>query len=53
MGQTCKKCGKRDHYAKISFTSKMKVHEINAFNDISEDESDEFSVYTVEDKADE
>ena len=50
MGQTCTKCGKRDDYARMCFTSKKKVHEINHS---SEDESDEFFVYTVEDpKAD-
>ena len=41
----------------MCFTSNKKVHEINDFNDRSEDESDEFFVYTVEDprtdKADE
>ena len=37
----------------MCFTSKKKVHEINDFKDSSEDESDEFFVYTVEDpKAD-
>ena len=53
VGQTCKKCGKRDHFARMCFTSKKKVHEINDFKDSSEDESDEFFVYTMEDpKAD-
>ena len=41
----------------MCFTSTKKVHEINDFNDRTEDASDEFFVYTVEDpiadKADE
>ena len=41
-GQTCKKCGKRDHYAKMCFTRKKKVNEKNDFNDSSEYESDDF-----------
>ncbi|XP_062610112.1 uncharacterized protein LOC134271904 [Saccostrea cucullata] len=47
VGQVCKKCGKQNHYAKMCFTSKKKVHEINEFND-SESEAGEFFVYTVE-----